>query len=300
MSRRLPSLNALRAFESVSRHRSFARAAEELNVTPAAVSQLIKQLENHFGINLFERGKTLILSPSALTVAPLITDAFDRLAHAVEQLRIDNTSTLIVSAPPVFAARWLIPKLDNFQTQHPNIEIRLLATKRMVDFAREDVDVAIRFSTGKHENLYSEQLMPEDIILVATPTLADNMSSTADLLKHTLLKDDASEYDPAVPDWTDWLASINPSSEVLRIRHFSDVNLVIQAAIAGLGIALVWRSLVVAELQSGRLVALLNISIPTRHAYYLVAPKHTQSINKISSFRRWLLTQSAQEDSLSY
>lgn len=292
MTRRLPSLNALRAFESVSRHLSFVRAAEELHVTPAAVSQLVKQLEVYFGMNLFERGKTLTLNTPALTAAPLITDAFDRLARAVEQLRVDNSSTLIVSAPPVFAARWLIPRLDDFQTRYPNIEIRLLATKRMVDFAREDVDVAIRFSTGEHEGLLSERLMPESIILVATPALASHITSPADLLRYTLLKDDASEYDPAVPDWTAWLASTNPTNIALRIRHFSDVNLVIQAAIAGLGIALVWRSLVVAELHSGRLMPLLDITLPTRHAYHLVAPNHQQPPYKIQVFRHWLQTQS--------
>lgn len=289
MTRRLPSLNALRAFESVSRHLSFIRAAEELNVSAAAVSQLIKQLENYFDMSLFVRGKQLTLNAQAMTVAPLITDAFERLTQAVERLRINqHSSTLIISAPPVFAARWLIPRLDNFQAAHPNIDIHLLATKRMVDFTREQVDIAIRFGLGKYENLFSERIMPECIILVASPALAHNIVNLSDLLKHTLLKDDASEYDPSIPDWADWLASTNPTNISLRIRHFSDVNLIIQAAITGLGIALVWHSLVTTELQNGSLVQVLNLVIPTRHAYHLVMPHHPKPSHKIEVFRCWL------------
>lgn len=289
MTRRLPSLNALRAFEAVSRHLSFARAAEELNVSAAAVSQLIKQLENYFDMSLFERGKKLTLNAQALTVAPLITDAFDRLKQAVELLRIDKHSgTLIISAPPVFASRWLIPRLDDFQARHPNIEIHLLATKRIVDFTREDVDIAIRFGLGKYDNLLSECIMPESIILVASPELARDISSLSDLLRYTLLKDDTSGYDPSIPDWTDWLASTNPSNIPLRIGHFSDVNLTIQAAITGLGIAFVWRSLVTTELQNGSLVQVLDIALPTHHAFHLVMPNNQPISNKIEAFRCWL------------
>ena len=295
MTRRLPSLNALRAFESVSRHLSIVRAAEELNVSAAAVSQLIKQLENYFEMSLFERGKKLTLSTHAQTVAPLITDAFERLTQAVERLRIDNhSSKLIISAPPVFASRWLIPRLDDFQTRHPHIEIHLLTTKRMVDFTREDVDIAIRFGLGNYENLSSERIMPERIVLVASPKLTRNIHQLSDLLNYTLLKDNAGEYDPGIPDWADWLASINLANVPLRIRHFSDVNLVIQAAITGLGIAFVWRSLVITEMQNESLVQILNIALPTQHAYHLVRPKSQHINHKIEAFRNWLqdITQS--------
>ena len=293
MVRRLPSLNALRAFEAVARHLSFARAAEELHVTPAAVSQLIKQLEAHLGMSLFKRGKVLTLNASAAAAMPLITEAFDRLERAVEQLRIDNDSgTLVVSAPPAFAARWLIPRLDDFQTQYPDIEIRLLATRRVVNFALEDVDVAVRFGAGAYPGLFSERLMPETIIPVAAPALAATIIHPSDLLKCTLLQDDAYEWDPAFPDWDTWLGTLDvPVTMPLRIRHFGDVSLVIQAATAGLGVALAWHTLVVDELRSGRLMSLFDTMLPTDRAYHLVTLNHRQALPKVLAFRHWLQAQ---------
>lgn len=293
MLRRLPSLNALRAFESVARHLSFTRAAEELHVTPAAVSQLVKQLEAHLGMSLFKRGKVLTLSASANAAVPLITEAFDRLERAVEQIRTDNDSgTLAVSAPPAFAARWLIPRLDDFQTRYPDIELRLLATRRVVDFALEDVDVAIRFGAGSYAGLFSERIMPETIVPVAAPALTASIRTPADLLHCTLLQDDAYEWDPAFPDWETWLATLHiPLTMPLRIRHFSDVNLVVQAATAGLGVALAWHSLVADELQAGRLIPLFDTTLPTDRAYHLVTLNHRQAFSKVLAFRQWLQDQ---------
>ena len=295
MSRRLPSLNTLRAFEAVARHHSFARAAEELHVTPAAVSQLVKQLEENLGMNLFKRGKVLGLYASAYAALPLITEAFDQLARAVEQLRIDNNSgTLVVSTPPVFAARWLIPRLEDFQTRYPEIELRLLATRRMVDFALEEVDVAVRFGAGPYEGLFSERLMTETILVVASPALAATIQTPADLLQCTLLQHDAYEFDPAFPDWALWLAAQGiPTTVPLRIRHFGDVNLAIQGATAGLGVAMAWHSLVVDELHNGRLLPLLDTSLPTDHAYHLVTLNHRQSLTKVIAFREWLQAQAS-------
>jgi LysR family transcriptional regulator, glycine cleavage system transcriptional activator len=293
MARRLPSLNALRAFESVARHRSFARAAEELHVTPAAVSQLVKQLEASLDMVLFKRGKLLTLSAAAAAAVPLITEAFDRLERAVEQLHTDSDNgTLVVSAPPVFAARWLIPRLDDFQTRYPEIELRLLATRRVIDFALEDVDVAVRFGAGSYAGLFSERIMQETIVPVAAPAQAATIASPADLLNCTLLQGNSHEWDPAFPDWETWLATLSVSPVAPpRIRHFGDVNLVIQAAASGLGVALAWRSLVADELQSGRLVALFDTALPTDRAYHLVTLNHRQSLSKVLAFRHWLQSQ---------
>ncbi len=293
MARRLPSLNALRAFEAVARHRSFARAAEELHVTPAAVSQLVKQLELHLGINLFSRGKMLELNETAGQVLPLITDGFDQLERAVDHLRKDhNSGTLTVSTPPVFAQRWLISRLDDFQARHPDIELRLIASRRMVDFMLEDVDVAVRFGAGNYSGLFSERLMQETIIPVASPALAADIHNPAELVNCILLYDDAYEWDPAFPDWESWLVSLNvPVVQPLRIRHFSEVNLAIQAAMSGLGVAMAWRSLVLEELRSGKLVHLFNAVLPTNRAYYLVTLEHRRESGKIKAFRNWLQEQ---------
>lgn len=161
MARRLPPLNALRFFEAAARHRSFVRAAEELHVTPAAVSQQIKLLEEHLGVVLFKRGKTLALGESASDALPLVSEAFDQLERAMLKVRSGcSTGPLIVSTPPAFAAHWLIPRMEDFHARHPQVEIHLLATRRLVDFSLEDVDVAIRFGDGAYPELHVERLMP--------------------------------------------------------------------------------------------------------------------------------------------
>jgi LysR family glycine cleavage system transcriptional activator len=296
MARRLPSLNALRAFEAAARHLSFARAADELHVTPAAVSQLIKQLETALDVVLFKRGKQLALSESASAAIPFLTEAFDRLELAANRLRGGNgAGPLVLSMPPTFAARWLIPRLEDFQAQHPDIELRLLATRRLVDFAVEDVDLAVRFSSGPFEGLHAEKLMREAIVPVAAPTVAANITSPSDLLSCTLLHDEAHDWDPAFPSWDVWLASLGVNVErPLRIRHFGDANLVIQAAATGLGVALVWQSLVVDELRAGRLVRLLGESVATNHGYHLVIPPKRLHLDKVAIFRTWILAQAKQ------
>jgi LysR family glycine cleavage system transcriptional activator len=293
MSRRLPPLNALRAFEAAARHRSFARAAEELHVTPAAISQQIKQLEDNLGVSLFRRGKVLALNETARVALPLLSEAFDGLEKAAARLRADKRDgPLVVSVPPAFAARWLVPRLDDFHSRHPDIELRLIATRRLVEFAVEDVDVALRFGAGPYPGLHAERLMTEVIVPVAAPALAATIKHPADLLRCTLLHDDSHEWDPAFPDWDTWLASLVVAVDApLRIRHYGDINLVIQAATSGLGVALAWHSLVAEELRGGRLVQLLDSALPTAHGYHLVTPRNRLQVPKVAAFRDWLLGQ---------
>jgi LysR family glycine cleavage system transcriptional activator len=291
MSRQLPPLTALRAFEAVARHLSMVRAAEELHVTPAAVSQQIKQLEDLLGQPLFKRGKTLALSDAAEASLPLLSDAFDRLERAAALLRTGaGDGPLVVSTPPAFAARWLVPRLDDFQTRHPEIELRLLATRRLVDFALEDVDCAIRFGDGDYAGLSVEQLMPEAIIPVAAPALAAGIATAADLARCPLLNDEWHAASQVFPDWETWFASQGVAHKApLRIRHFGESNLTIQAAVSGLGVALAWRSLVEDDLKAGRLVWLLDQTIATRMAYHLVMSPNRVALTKVAAFRAWLL-----------
>lgn len=293
MSRRLPSLTALRAFEAAARHRSFSRAAAELHVTPAAISQLIKQLEDTLKVKLFKRGKTLALSDAASTAIPYFSEAFDRLEQAVSRLRGgDAAGPLVISTPPAFAARWLIPRLDDFQEKHPEIELRLLATRRLVDFAVEDVDLALRFGRGPFPGLHAEKLMTESLLPVAAPEVAAGIKKPRDLLACTLLNDESQVADETQPDWESWLASIGlRAKQPLRIRHFSDANLVIQAAIARLGVALVWQSLVTDALRAGSLVRVLGKSLATNKAYHLVAPPGRLQLGKVVAFRNWIISQ---------
>jgi len=288
MSRRLPPLNALRAFEAAARQRSFARAAEELHVTPAAISQQIRQLEDSLGMRLFRRGRTLELSDAANAVLPLLSEGFDRLERAAARLRVGTAEgPLVLSAPPTFAARWLIPRLDDFQSRHPEIELRLHASRRLVDFELEDVDVAVRFGSGPFEGLHAERLMPEAVVPVASVAMAAKIQSPVDLLKVTLLDDESHSWDPTFPDWETWLASIGVEG-TLRIRHFSDAGLVSQAAETGLGVALVWYSLVADALRDGRLVRLFGSTLPTNHGYHIVYPQNRAHVAKVIAFSQWM------------
>jgi LysR family glycine cleavage system transcriptional activator len=296
MPRQLPPLNALRAFEAAARHLSFVRAAEELHVTPAAISQQIKLLEEHLGTTLFLRGKKLALSAAAGTVLPLLSEALDQMERAMLRLRAnDSSNTLVISTPPAFSARWLIPRLENFQARHPDIDLRLDATKRRVDFEVEDVDLAIRFGAGNYPGLLAERLMQEAIIPVAAPALAAAIRTPQDLLHCALLEDDWHIENGMFPDWATWLATLGVSGSAPRIRHFGDAHLAIQAAAAGLGVTLCWYSLAVDDLQAGRLVRLLDQAIPTSLGYYLVMPPNRVSMEKVSAFRNWLLEQAAQQ-----
>lgn len=298
MSRRLPSLNALRAFEAAARQGSFAKAAEELHVTPAAVSQQIKQLEDYLDVSLFRRGKILALSDAAVATLPLITEAFDQLERAVSRLRAGlEQGPLVVSAPPVFAARWLVPRLEDFQERHPDIELRLLATRRLVDFALEDVDLAIRFGPGPYPGLRVEHLMPESIVAVSAPSLAAGISRPEDLLSRTLLEDEWHTGAGVFPDWESWLAALGVAPGApLRIRRFGDVSLAIHAALAGLGVTLAWRSLVADDLASGRLIQLLDHTVPTSMGFHLVTPANRLGLGKVAAFRDWLLEAIAQPE----
>lgn len=293
MSRRLPPLTALRAFEAAARHLSFARAADELHVTPAAISQQIKQLESALGSTLFRRGKTLALSDAAMAALPLLSAAFDQLEKVSDQLRTGaTTGPLVVSTPPAFAARWLVPRLEDFQKRYPDIEIRLLATRRLVDFALEDVDVAIRFGAGPFKGLDAEPLMQESIIPVASPAVAKNIQTAADLLRCNLLNDESHDWNPSFPDWETWLLARGVAIDTpLRIRHFGDANLSIQAAMSGLGVTLTWRSLVTDELNKKQLVQLFGHSLATNQGYHLVTTTNRLQLPKVLAFREWMREQ---------
>ena len=290
MSRHLPPLRALQAFEAVARHLSFARAAEELCVTPAAVSQQVKLLEDRLGVVLFRRGARLGLELHAVPAAAALTEAFDRLARAADRLVPETLARpLVVSAPPAFASRWLVPRLERFHLRHPEIELHLSATLRLVDLEREGVDVAIRYGSGHYPGLQVERLRLEEVVVVAVPRLAERLRHPADLCEAPLLVNQTMGWDPNFPDWPTWLDGAGvTSASALRLRPFGDAALVIEAALAGLGAALVWRTLVCDELASGRLVALFP-GRPLSSAYHLVCSPERRHRPGLEAFRTWLL-----------
>ncbi len=289
MARHLPPLNALRFFEAVARHRSFVRAAEELHVTPAAVSQQIKLLEDHLGVTLFKRGKVLVLNESATDPLKLVADAFDQIERAMLRVRSGSIAgPLIVSAPPAFTARWLIPRLSDFYAHYPELEVHLLATKRVIDFSMEEVDIAIRFGNDFHPGLSVEPLMQEKIILVAAPALAKSIQSPADLAQANLIEDNWHVMRCNFPEWKTLLVTLGVVNATPNIRRFGDADLALQAAANGLGVTLTWHTLVTDDIQSGRLVQILDHSIPSELSYQLVMPKNKKIVTKVAAFRAWL------------
>ena len=292
MHRQLPPLRSLRAFEAAGRHLSFVRAADELAVTPAAVSQQIKLLEDWVGQPLFQRGSALSLSPSAKSALPLLTDAFDRLEQVCGRLRVTaKAGSMVVSTSPSFAARWLLPRLERFQSRNPKIEVRLFATTRVVDFATEDVDVAIRFGPGQYPGLHSERLKTEEVLPVAVPRLAQQLKTPGDLLSVTLLRNDGVAWDPGFPDWNSWLKSsgIDPAKATIR-AYGDEAALVIQATLAGLGVALMWRTLIADELTDGRLCAVFP-GQELSNAYHFVCPERNLHNPSVAAFRDWIKTE---------
>jgi LysR family glycine cleavage system transcriptional activator len=290
MSRQLLSLRALLAFEAAARHVSFARAAHELHVTPAAISQQIKSLEDQIGQSLFERSPALRLSAPAVAVSRQLGEALDLLERVSQQLRVGQSERpLVVSLAPSFAARWLIPRLERFNARHPDIELRLLATTRTVDFDAEGVDLAVRYGSGRYPGLHVERLRAETVVAIAHPRLAVGLVHPSDLLGATLLHNSGMSWDPTFPDWPTWLrnAGVAPQAP-LRIREFGEANLHIEAALAGLGVALVWRTLVNEELASGRMVALFQEQ-PLTNAFHFVCPPARLAMPRVAAFRQWLL-----------
>jgi len=302
VARRLPPLNSLRAFEAAARHLSFTRAAEELHVTPAAISHHIKGLEEHLGLKLFRRlNRAVVLTHAGQACVAGLSDAFDRMAVALERLRAQECSgPLTVSTSPALAAKWLVPRLEGFQELYPEIDVRVSAAMRLVDFAREDVDVAIRYGTGSYPGLLTELLLTNEVVPVCSPALLEGprpLRAPEDIRHHTLLHDDTRTSDGAYPNWAMWLRAAGLEGvDASRGPRFDYPGLVLDAAAAGRGIALALSTVAAADLAAGRLARPFAVTVPTPFAYYVVCPQATAERPKVAAFRRWLRAE-AERDS---
>lgn len=295
MLRRLPSLNALKAFEAAARHESFTRAAEELFVTQGAVSHQVKALENALGLKLFNRARQrLVITEAGREYLNVVRDAFDRIALGTARLtQRQKSGALTVSTSPDFAAKWLVHRLGRFSEIHPSIDLRVSATMHHVDFAREDVDLAVRHVTGGfgRAGLAGERLSIEELFPVCGPRLLGarrRRRSAASVLDLPLLHlDDHS-------GWTRWLEAagvkiVRPLQGLVLNR----ASMVIDAAVNGQGIGLARTTLAAWDLLGGRLVAPFRARLPLSSAYWVVAPPATWDLPKIVTFRRWLLDEAA-------
>jgi len=295
MQRRLPPLNALRAFEVTGRHGSFTRAAEELSVTPAAVSQQVRLLEAILGHPLFERlPKQLQLTPAGAALLPGLQDGFRRIGEAVNGAFAGaEEHRLQVSVAPSFASKWLLPRLGTFQAAHPDIELAIDASMHLVDLARGEADVAIRYGAGDYPDLVAERLLNEEVVTVCSPALLEGpnaLRTPADLANHLLLHDASPDRDESCPTWEMWLSAAGVGGvDGRRGLRFNQASLVLEAAILGRGVALAKAAIARGDLEAGRLVRPFGISVPVGFAYYLVFARDRAGEAKIGRFRSWLL-----------
>jgi LysR family glycine cleavage system transcriptional activator len=295
MLRCLPPLNALKAFEAAARHESFTRAAEELCVTQGAVSHQVKALEVELGIKLFNRERQrLVITGAGRDYLTVIRDALDRIAVGTERLvQRQSSGVLTVSTSPDFAAKWLVHRLGRFSESHPEIDLRISATMHHVDFAREDVDLAVRHGDGNWPGHDVIRLSPEQLFAVCSPKLLagrHRLVRPSDVLKFPLLHLDDRKA------WTRWLevagvADAEPSQGPVLNR----ASMVIDAAVDGQGIALARTTLAAWDLICGRLVRPFKDASRLSRTYWIVCPKATSDLPKIKLFQDWLLAEAAHD-----
>jgi LysR family glycine cleavage system transcriptional activator len=307
-------LNALRAFEAAARHMSFALAAKALHVTPAAISHQVKGLEEHLGRPLFRRLKRgLELTRSGQALLPRLSEGFDRLAAAIEALRaIDEEGTLAVSVATSLASRWVAPRLHRFVGAHPELDVRIHASTRLIDPKKgdpaggdgdpsvplENADIAVRFGAGDYPGYRVDKLMAVTVTPMCSPKLLQGdhpLRTPADLVHHVLIHDNVT-YDDGGPLWPAWLKAAGiEGMDTARGLHFSHAMLALEAAADGLGVAISMPVLGGSDLASGRLVAPFALALPLKFAYYLVSSTEAAARADIAAFRNWLLAEAAKD-----
>jgi LysR family glycine cleavage system transcriptional activator len=293
-----PPLKAVRYFESAARHLSFSKAAEELNVTHSAISHQIKALEEWIGQPLFERtGRALRLTEAGRQFLPPVRSAFRQLSDAADDLRQANRGgPLTVSVLPSLASKWLVPRLYDFRAKHPEIEVRISATDRVEQIGQGGIDIAIRYGRGRWPGVETELLLQDDLFPICSPALLNGdapLKEPSDLQHFNLLND--STWEAARFDfWHQWLAQAGVTGLELKGGFsFNYSNLLVQAAVDGLGIALGNTLLAGDDLKAGRLVKPFDITISLDTAYYIVYGRDALKRPKIRVFRDWLVDQIA-------
>lgn len=294
--RDLPPTATLRAFEVATRHTTFTAAAEELCITQSAVSHQLKNLEEIWGLPLFQRGKTLRLTPAGAALAPLVREFFSKLETTLADLREQKGRVrLRVNTTYSFALKWLLPRLPGLARLHPEILVTLESTDQAINFASTDADVAIRFGHGNYPALHTEFMFREQLFPVASPALLQRFGTPdepAELLRYPLLTRDGADL---VPKWDAWFKQVGVNTDVLHENvRFADTNMTIEAALLGQGIALARSGHVEKEIADGSLVRLFDVPFPSPAAYYFVCPQGIETQPHIVTFRSWLLAESQQ------
>lgn len=290
--RELPVLNAIKAFEAAARHESFSRAADELFVTHGAVSHQIRALEADLGVTLFARdGKRVRLTDTGRRYATQVRAALAALLDATREIRAgDRERRLVVSMLTSFAARWVTPRIGRFIEAHPKWDLELLSTNALTDFARDDVDAAIRFGYGRYPGLHAELLLEEIFFPACSPQFNGGKlpRNQREMTKLALLRSDDELWRP----WFD-AAGLDDVPEPKRGVLYQDSSNLLQAAMDGQGIALVRRSLAMHEIAAGRLVRLFEIDGPSPWSYYFICPPHMLQTERVQAFRNWIFEEVA-------
>lgn len=309
---RLPPLTFLRTFEAAARHLSFRKAAEEIHVTPAAVSQQIKALEDYLGFPLFHRlTRALALTERGAAMQPKIREAFDCLAQAFEAARQAQTSLLTVTAPPSFASRWLVPRLPRFAGAHPQVEVRLSSSAATIgrrgdslvreegaaDLTGRGAEVAILYGTGPYPGCRVDKILAADYVPVCVPRLLEAeppLRTPEDLRHHPLIHDETLGDGERRPSWEAWLRIAGVTGiDARRGPRFANAALAREAALDGQGVVLALRPLIEADLAAGRLAVPFDITLRSPYAYFLVVPEAVAEQAVVEAFRDWLLAEVA-------
>lgn len=296
MPKRLPPLNALKAFESAARHLSFTKAADELFVTQAAVSHQIKSLEGYLSTKLFHRkNRSLLLTEEGQAYFQDLRDIFSQMQEATDRLlSMGAKGAITIATPPSFASQWLVPKIYKFSAAHSDIDVRIKAVDLDDGFLDDSVDIAVYYGTGTWQGLHITKLLPEYLTPMCAPSLlarAKPLQSLSDLSQHTLLHDNTRSA------WKDWLKAFSVKGvNVNQGPIFSHTNLVLQAAATGQGIALSDTVLAKPDIDSGRIICPFSEKIESKVSYYLVCKGSQADKSKIAVFREWMLSQAEQDN----
>ncbi|MCP5153429.1 MAG: transcriptional regulator GcvA [Ectothiorhodospiraceae bacterium] len=287
--RHLPPLSAVRAFEAAARHLSFNLAARELHVTSSAISHQVRALETFLGVRLFQRStRRVSLTDQGRSYLGSVSAALDQIDRATERVSRRGSSTLHLSVSATFATEWLVPRLLGFQSSHPDIDVRLMTTVGMPDFAGSDTDLGICFGHGEWRDLEAHLLVQEELVVVCSPQLARDepgVRAPADLARVPLI-----HVLPRVAQWRDWLAAMGLGGvDAERGPRFHTTSLALEAAEAGLGVAVASRALAQPHLTAGRLVIPFESKVPSRGGYYLVHPSGAAERQPLVAFKEWIL-----------
>ena len=307
MIEQFPGLRSLRAFTAAAQRLSFSKAAEDMGVTPAAISHQIKEIEDQLRVTLFIRNsRSMVLTQEGEILATAARESLETLGRAIKRVkRLENRNQIKVSASPSIGAKWLVPRLDKFLEIAPNADVRLDVTSSLVDFERDDIDIAIRFGEGRYPGMDAQLLFRDIVFPVCSPSIITReapLNHPRDLLKHKLIHLDYEIQSSPWPNWKMWMAAAGIKDFDDRSGlHFRQTSLTVQAAIDGMGVALGDSNLVADDLAAGRLVKPFELALrtPPQFAYYIITPRNAAPNPLVGLFRDWCLKEAHETEAAS-